>query len=161
MSAKNLRRVFSMVAVAAAIVFGVIELVQSSDDSPSGRTASTTSTTEARESTTRPASDATPSASPTGVSNLPTVSLADLTDEALDTLRLIQEGGPYPYRQDDAVFGNRERLLPARASGYYREYTVETPGSPDRGARRIVVGANGDRYYTSDHYDSFREIVGP
>ena len=159
MSSKNLRRVFSMVAVAAAIIFGIIELVQSSDDGSSTRTGSTTATTDERATTTRAASEATPSASPTRASDLPTISIGDLPDEALDTLLLIQRGGPYPYSQDDGVFGNREGILPARASGYYREYTVETPGSPDRGARRIVVGADGDQYYTADHYDSFREIV--
>ena len=166
MSAKNMRRVFSMVAVAAAIVVGTIELVQRADDGPTTRTASTSATTRERASssttraTTRATTEATtPSASPTRASDLPTISIGDLPDEALDTLLLIQRGGPYPYRQDDGVFQNREGILPARTGGFYREYTVETPGSPDRGARRIVVGADGDRYYTSDHYDSFREIV--
>lgn len=159
MSSKNLRRVFSMVAVAAAIVFGIIELAQSSDTGTSTRTASTTSTTSPGRNATTKASDATPSASPTRASDLPTISIGDLPGAALDTLLLLQEGGPYPYSQDDGVFGNREGILPARTNGYYREYTVETPGSPDRGARRIVVGEDGDRYYTDDHYDSFREIV--
>lgn len=160
MSARQLRRVFSMIAVAAAVVFGIIELVQGSDAS-SGRAGSTATTTSpGRGATaTSDAADATPSASPTRASDLPTISIGDLPDEALDTLLLIQDGGPYPHSQDDGIFGNREGILPARTNGYYREYTVETPGSPDRGARRIVVGADGDRYYTTDHYDSFREIV--
>lgn len=163
MSSSNLRRIFSMIAVAAVIVFGVIELVQSSDDGASSRTGTTTTTRASRYATTTVApsdsSDATPSASPTRASDLPTISIGDLPDAALDTLRLIEDGGPYPYRQDDGIFGNREGILPARTNGYYREYTVETPGSPDRGARRIVAGADGDQYYTADHYDSFREIV--
>ena len=73
-------------------------------------------------------------------------------------LALIRAGGPYPYRQDDGVFGNREGLLPRQPSGYYREYTVVTPGSDDRGPRRIISGADGDRYWTADHYASFRQI---
>lgn len=83
---------------------------------------------------------------------------AGLPPEALDTVELIQRGGPFPYRQDGTTFGNREGLLPAEGRGYYREYTVPTPGSPDRGARRIVTGGDppADWYYTDDHYRSFR-----
>jgi ribonuclease T1 len=88
-----------------------------------------------------------------------TISLAELPPEALDTLALIAAGGPYPYRQDGAVFENRERLLPGRPTGHYREFTVVTPGEDDRGARRIVTGVAGERYWTDDHYDSFRWIV--
>lgn len=85
---------------------------------------------------------------------------AGLPPEALDTLALIRRGGPYPYRKDGSAFHNRERLLPAAARGYYREYTVPTPGSPDRGARRIVTGGDPPVvfYYTADHYRSFRRI---
>lgn len=90
---------------------------------------------------------------------LPVVSTTDLPQEARDTLRLIHRGGPFPYRRDGIEFGNRERLLPLRSRGFYREYTVPTPGSSDRGARRIIVGRDGERYYTSDHYRSFRRIV--
>ena len=92
-------------------------------------------------------------------SDLPTISADALPIEALDTLSLIEAGGPYPYRQDDGIFQNREGILPDRPEGHYREYTVDTPGSPDRGARRIVSGSDGERFYTDDHYDSFREIV--
>lgn len=74
------------------------------------------------------------------------------------TLALIDAGGPFPYRQDGTVFSNREHLLPAEAHGYYHEYTVPTPGSPDRGARRIVMGSQGEAYYTDDHYRSFWRI---
>ncbi len=80
----------------------------------------------------------------------------DLPSEAYDTLDLIEVGGPYPYPQDGGVFENREGLLPSHPIGYYHEYTVETPGSDDRGARRIVTGdSNQEDYYTSDHYASF------
>jgi ribonuclease T1 len=93
-----------------------------------------------------------------------TLTVAELPAQARETYRLIHEGGPFPYGKDGTVFGNRERLLPARQRGYYREYTVKTPGSRDRGARRIVCGGQQPRipdacYYTSDHYASFRAIV--
>lgn len=83
------------------------------------------------------------------------VPLGDLPPEATDTADLIAQGGPYPYPQDGTVFQNREDLLPDCPSGYYHEYTVETPGSPDRGARRIVTGDDGEHFYTDDHYASF------
>jgi ribonuclease T1 len=88
-----------------------------------------------------------------------TITHGELPPEALETLELSAAGGPYPYRQDGGTFGNREGLLPARPFGTYREYTVETPGSPDRGARRLVVGDDRDVYYTDDHYDSFRFVA--
>lgn len=88
-----------------------------------------------------------------------TIARDDLPPEALVTIELIERGGPFPYRQDGAVFQNRERLLPRQPQGYYHEYTVETPGESDRGARRIVTGEGGDMYYTDDHYASFKRIV--
>ena len=81
-----------------------------------------------------------------------------LPPEARETLERIEAGGPFPHKQDGRVFQNRERLLPLRERGYYREYTVRTPGARDRGARRIVAGRNGEYYYTEDHYRSFRRI---
>jgi ribonuclease T1 len=86
------------------------------------------------------------------------VKSAALPREARDTLGLIRKGGPFPYKQDGTVFGNREGLLPKQPRGYYREYTVRTPGSRDRGARRIVAGGE-QYYYTDDHYRSFRRIL--
>lgn len=91
---------------------------------------------------------------------------AALPAEARATLALVKAGGPFPYARDGSVFGNREKLLPPRGRGYYREYTVKTPGARDRGARRIVAGAgasgdvrtSGEYYYTGDHYNSFRRI---
>ena len=91
--------------------------------------------------------------------SLPVVSLAQLPPEAADTVALIDADGPYPYDQDDSVFGNFEGLLPDEPRGYYREYTVETPGSEDRGARRIIAGENGELYWTDDHYQSFSRIL--
>jgi ribonuclease T1 len=82
----------------------------------------------------------------------------DLPAEAQQTLELIRNNGPFPYRQDGSTFGNRERRLPLRANGYYREYTVKTPGAKDRGARRIVAGNGGEFYYTADHYRTFMRI---
>ena len=93
-----------------------------------------------------------------------TVALKDLPPEARQTERLIRAGGPFPYAKDGTVFGNRERLLPRKPRGHYREYTVRTPGSRDRGARRIVCGGEQPRepeacFYTQDHYASFQRIV--
>ncbi|TIC88921.1 ribonuclease [Nocardioides sp. GY 10113] len=92
-------------------------------------------------------------------SGLPVVALADLPPEAAETLALIDAGGPFPYPDSDGSrFGNYEGILPERDDGYYAEYTVETPGSPDRGARRIVAGDGGELYWTEDHYASFAVI---
>ncbi len=86
------------------------------------------------------------------------VSAAELPPEGRTTLALIKRGGPFPYSKDGTVFSNYEGLLPQRPAGYYHEYTVVTPGSPDRGARRIIAGSNGEYYYTDDHYRSFKLI---
>lgn len=92
------------------------------------------------------------------------VALTQLPSQAQDTYRRVLSGGPFPYGKDGSVFGNRERLLPPKNRGYYREYTVKTPGSRDRGARRIVCGGPKPSepdtcYYTADHYASFSRIV--
>lgn len=136
-------------AVAALVVLLLVWWVQAHDadddagpdDRPSARTTSSATAHD--------------SGSP---DTLATVDAADLPPEARETLRLIDAGGPFPYARDGVVFGNREGLLPDRPAGYYREYTVRTPGSADRGARRIVTGRDGERYYTDDHYRSFRRI---
>ncbi len=99
----------------------------------------------------------TPSVDP--VSGLRFVAVSELPKEAQDTLKLIVKGGPYPYNRDGVVFGNREKILPKQSNGYYHEYTVKTPGERDRGARRIVTGKSDERYYTDDHYASFRRIA--
>lgn len=92
--------------------------------------------------------------------NASTVATARLPPEAREALALIRQGGPFPYRRDGVTFQNRERRLPDAASGYYREYTVTTPGSRDRGARRIVSGGRPPTvfYYSDDHYRTFRRI---
>ena len=89
-----------------------------------------------------------------------TLPAAQLPEEARTTLKLIDAGGPFPYRRDGIIFENRERRLPEHPRGYYREYTVPTPGSKDRGARRIITGDKPPLvfYYTADHYKSFRRI---
>jgi ribonuclease T1 len=91
------------------------------------------------------------------------VHVTELPRQGRETYELIRQGGPFPYDKDGTVFGNRERLLPIEKRGYYREYTVKTPGSRDRGARRIVCGGPARTphacYYTADHYASFRQIV--
>lgn len=96
------------------------------------------------------------------------ISVAALPPEARRTLQLIKQGGPFPYERDNVAFGNYEKRLPQRERGYYREYTVKTPGIKGRGARRIVAGCalaagwpcgtDGELYYTDDHYQSFRRI---
>ncbi len=86
------------------------------------------------------------------------IRVIDLPPEARQTLALIKQGGPFPYSKDGTVFHNREGRLPPRPRGYYREYTVPTPGVKHRGARRIVAGQAQDYWYTADHYETFRRI---
>ncbi|GAK56460.1 guanine-specific ribonuclease N1 and T1 [Candidatus Vecturithrix granuli] len=88
-----------------------------------------------------------------------TISPGELPPEAIETLQVIKKGPPFPYTKDGTTFGNREQLLPRKPDGYYREFTVKTPGISHRGARRIVVGQQGELYYTDDHYQTFREIL--
>lgn len=108
-----------------------------------------------------PPADDLPAMEGAGAARLPTTAETDaLPAEAQVTLQRILAGGPHPYRRDGGIFHNRERLLPQRERGWYREYTVDTPGSRDRGARRIVTGGRPPRefWYTADHYRSFRRI---
>ena len=83
----------------------------------------------------------------------------DLSNEALATIAQIHKGGPFPHQRDGITFSNREKILPPRERGWYREYTVKTPGARDRGARRIVAGRDGTLYYTDDHYRSFKRVL--
>lgn len=126
--------------------------------------------------TAKPTARASSTASvPSSSSGLETVLVADLPPEAQEVYRQLLASGPFEYSKDGTVFGNREGLLPRQQNGYYREFTVQTPGSDDRGARRFVVGGCGVQtstrpirvtpcssknpiYYTDDHYDSFRRV---
>lgn len=124
----------------------------SDDVAPAGPSASSSATDGASDSA---------SVAPTrDADGLQVVAVTDLPAQAARTLDLIEAGGPFPYPgRDGSTFGNLERLLPMRARGYYREYTVPTPGSRDRGARRIIAGSGGERYWTADHYASFARIA--
>jgi ribonuclease T1 len=117
-----------------------------SDSSPSSPAPSTSASVPARGGGAVPGAD----------SGLPVKALSALPPQATDTWKLIEKSGPYPFpRNDDVVFENREKRLPAKKSGYYHEYTVKTPGSADRGARRLITGQAHELYYTGDHYASF------
>lgn len=150
-----------LIAIVVAVTLALV-LTRGNDepDNPGqGRTDAATATADQSPSGTRASS---PSGTAPAVSVPPgmaTVRVGQLPPEAQQTLRLIDAGGPFPYRQDGAVFANREGRLPAQKSGYYREYTVDTPGSADRGARRVITGSAGERYYTPDHYATFQVII--
>jgi len=156
------RKPAARLAVVALVVLALVAiwLIVSGRDSTSGAGSTPGARSSATSSYGQPgSSEGTESGSgATPRSDLPTVAESQLNAQARRTLALIRSGGPYPYDQDGRVFTNRERLLPRQASGYYREFTVVTPGSPDRGARRIIAGDGGDLYYTDDHYASFRQI---
>lgn len=96
-----------------------------------------------------------------GPPGIPAINYDELPREALETIILIAEGGPFPFDRDGITFQNREGLLPDKPRGYYSEYTVITPGASTRGARRIVAGEEGELYYTDDHYESFSWVVLP
>jgi ribonuclease T1 len=95
---------------------------------------------------------------PAPIDSVTEVHVDSLSKEAKATIALIRKGGPFPYAKDGAVFGNREGQLPKQKRGYYREYTVKTPGERTRGAKRIVAGSAGELYLTEDHYNHFRRI---
>ncbi len=104
---------------------------------------------------------ATATARPKNLGGLRVVGPSELPREAQRTIILIQKGGPFPFERDGIVFQNRERILPQKPRGYYREYTVITPGADDRGARRIIAGQAGELFYTTDHYASFVRVIQP
>ncbi|MET9291397.1 ribonuclease [Streptomyces sp. NPDC003077] len=137
--AARISRIGALGALASALVFGGSAVAATPVSAPVAVTAHV--------ATVAPAAKA---------ASVGQICYSDLPSQAHDTLRLIAKGGPFPYSKDGTVFQNRERILPAQRSGYYHEYTVITPGSPDRGARRIVTGSKyQEDYYTADHYRSF------
>lgn len=141
-----------LVALAIWLVLG------NATDGEGGSASSPTSVTTPSSSTTARSTPSSPTGRPTPDSGLPTMGASELPREGRKTLALIHDGGPFPYDRDGTTFQNRERILPSQPRGYYAEYTVRTPGERDRGARRLVVGDDGDVYYTDDHYDSFRQV---
>ena len=142
--------VVALVVVAMVLLAVALSRTGAADNAGAGPSGALPTATGS--STTVPSGRGTPD------SGLPTVAESTLPAEAAATLVLSRAGGPFPYDEDGGRFGNRERELPRRPSAYYREFTVETPGEVDRGPRRIVAGADGDLYWTTDHYASFRQI---
>ncbi|MGW4378633.1 ribonuclease [Kitasatospora sp. NPDC004531] len=167
MSSRN-RLISLVLLVVAGLVAGLTVLLDGGADqggpsaakSPSAPAA--TATRDGGTGAPKPSAPAkSPADRPTWVPTstaLADVCRSKLPAQALDTLGLIAKGGPYPYRSDGIVFENRESRLPREKAGYYHEYTVVTPGSDDRGARRVVTGGAGEQYWTADHYGTFQEI---
>lgn len=139
----------ALVGLIALVVFGwVFKDLTSSSTPSSGPTSSS-----APAKSTSAAAGGAVAGSESGLEVKP---LTSLPQQAADTWKLIEKNGPFPYPRNDGVqFQNREKRLPAKAGDYYKEYTVPTPGSPDRGARRLITGNQREVYYTADHYDSF------
>ncbi|MEX0427460.1 ribonuclease domain-containing protein [Nocardioides sp. DS6] len=156
----NKKTLSTLGSVLVVVVIAIVTACTQSGSGGDSRADGTPAPTGAR--TTQapaPASGASRNGTDPG-SGLPWVSATALPAEAQHTLALIDAGGPYPYPEhDDKTFGNYESILPKESRGYYREYTVETPGSEDRGARRIIRGDGGELYYTDDHYASFSRIA--
>lgn len=147
---RSLRRVrWPLLALVALIVLLVVGYAVSAvhDGSPRSSTSASTAS-----------HGSAPRSGPASTGSVVEVPLSSLPPQVSTTVDLIIQGGPFPYRQDGVVFANAERHLPIEARGYYHEFTVPTPGSPDRGARRIITGLDDEFYYTADHYESFRRV---
>ncbi|OLR95379.1 ribonuclease domain-containing protein [Actinokineospora bangkokensis] len=144
----------ALVGLVLLVLLGWLTKVSTDDDAPAGAAAPTsTARSSGSPSSPSPSSRAAGVTAPAGMAVEP---LSSLPRQARDTWALIEGGGPFPYPRNDGVtFQNREGRLPKESSGYYKEYTVPTPGSPDRGARRLITGAEREVYYTEDHYGSF------
>lgn len=163
MTARDPKALLALFAVAVAIVVAVF--VGGGDDgngdrADDARASSSASSTASGSAATAPTDDPTLCCPDAGDAGTPNVVPEALPQQAQDTLALIDAGGPFPYPgKDGSTFLNLEGLLPDHERGYYREYTVPTPGEDDRGARRLVVGRGGETYYTDDHYESFEEVL--
>jgi ribonuclease T1 len=131
----------------------------SSSTSPSASTGATKAAGQRPTTTTTTLVNKQPSKC-ASISGVDTVSVDKLPSQAVDTLQSIAAGPPYPFKRDGVVFQNRERILPKESKSYYHEFTVVTQGSSDRGAKRIIVGGCDERWYTEDHYATFRLIEG-
>lgn len=156
------RRCGLVVLVALGVILGLAACSTATVAPPSPTvTVTVTATPGAPDATgaTAPEPGSSAVAPTVATTDLPTVTVAELPTEAVAMLALIAEGGPYEYSQDGQTFQNREGILPSAPYGSYAEYTVETPGSSDRGARRLVVADTGAVFYTDDHYQSFREVI--
>lgn len=151
-------------AIAVLIVLGAAFLLNklSASEAPSPAASSAKSSpaksTPVKSSNKPSASASSNSNAPANPSKLPAIKASQLPKEGQQALALIAKGGPYPYDRDGINFGNFEGILPKQSGGYYSEYTVATPGASNRGARRIIVGKAGEKYYTDDHYASFSFI---
>lgn len=155
------RNVIATLAAALAVVtVAVVVFVSCHSRSPGGSSSSVVASGGASASSSSSAGVAgSPSAAPQPPAGMAKVALASLPVEAQGVVDKLDHGGGFKYRQDGATFTNRERRLPAKPHGYYREYTVATPGAPDRGPRRLILGGQGELYYTSDHYRTFQWVV--
>jgi ribonuclease T1 len=166
------RRTYLLIGAACALLLliaGAFALGRTTSKTTTASTASTIATGQSKAGSSAKPSTTTGSGTTThgtGTtkstaphSGLPTVKASALPPEARTTLGLIATKGPYPYSRDGVVYNNLEKILPKQGKGYYHEYTVVTPGSSDRGARRIITGKLGERFYTDDHYASFSEVV--
>lgn len=155
------RRTLSSIAtvVAVLVVLGVTLWGRGSDTPADGQAREPGATSSRTVDDSASEADPPTSGSVDPTSGLRWVDAGDLPDEAQETLDLIDAGGPFPYPgKDGSTFLNLERLLPQESRGYYAEYTVPTPGSRDRGARRIITGDGGEFYWTADHYAHFERI---
>jgi len=156
---KGIARLLTLAAVLVLVV-GLGIVLSGTPEAPVSPGVSASSTAApAPAASSPPVSPTTATGSVVAGSGLEAVAASSLPPEARETLALIARGGPYPYSRDGAVFSNFERLLPRKPGGYYKEFTVRTPGESDRGARRIVAGGSGEKYYTPDHYESFLLIL--
>ena len=158
------RRALTRGGLAAALIALAIYVLLGGEVDLNGSDPTTTTTPTTAEAP-QTETEAPPEAPPTDTSEEgenPSGGTGDVSQQEAEeigrVLALVDAGGPFPHDQDGTTFSNREGLLPPQPEGYYREYTCETPGSDDRGARRLVIGEGGETYYTADHYESFTQI---